>query len=468
MSERADVIVMGIGTCGEDLSLRLARAGLDVVGIEPNLIGGECAYWACIPSKMMIRASNLLAEARRIEGFAGHAEVTPDWSFVAERIRTGATGNWDDSYAVQRFEGAGGRLVRGYGRLSGPRCVTVGDEEYTAEQAIVIATGSQPIIPPIPGLDGIDYWTTHDAIQADPLPASLVILGGGAVGCELGQVFARFGVEVTIVDGEERLLSHEEPEASALITQTFEAEGISVRSGARVVSAEQRPEGTTLILDDGRTCSGERLLIATGRRPDASALGLETLGVEATGSFVPVDEWLRVSDGVWSIGDATGKGMLTNVAMYQASIVVAQILGNETPPADYRAHPRVTFTDPEVGSVGMTEAQAHETGIEVDVVTKTGPTFRGWIHGPGGEGVIKLIVDRNEGVLIGATAVSQHGGEVLGMLATAVHARVPVQTLNHMIYGFPTFTGGVGEAIGAHARGLVTVLDPDASPLFTD
>ena len=198
--EQVEVIVRGLGTGGEDLALQLAEAGLDVVGIEAQLLGGECAYWACIPSKMMIRAANLLQEARRVEGVAGRAEVTPDWAPVASRIREEASGDWDDSIAVARFEGNGGRFIRGRGRITGPRTVAVDDQSFTATRGIVIATGSRPVIPPIPGLADVEYWTTHDAIKAEELPESMLVLGGGAVGCELGQVFSRFGVEVTIVE----------------------------------------------------------------------------------------------------------------------------------------------------------------------------------------------------------------------------------------------------------------------------
>src|SRR5918994_1992379 len=202
----ADVVLLGVGTCGEDLGLRLLGEGLDVVGIEDELLGGECAYWACIPSKMMIRAADLLQEARRVEGVAGHADVTPDWTPVAKRIREEASGDWDDTVAVGRFEDKGGRFVRGRGRLMDARTVTVGERSFTATRGIVIATGSKPVIPPVAGLAEVDYWTTHDAIKTEELPGSMIVLGGGSVGCELGQVFSRFGVDVTIVEGRDRLL----------------------------------------------------------------------------------------------------------------------------------------------------------------------------------------------------------------------------------------------------------------------
>jgi pyruvate/2-oxoglutarate dehydrogenase complex dihydrolipoamide dehydrogenase (E3) component len=462
--ERVDVVVVGMGTCGEDIGLRLAMAGLDVVGIEPALLGGECAYWACIPSKMMIRAAKLLQEARRANGVAGHAEVVPDWAPVARRIREEASGGWDDSTAVARFEGRGGRFVRGRGTLTGPATVAVGGRDFEASRAIVIATGSTPAIPPIPGLEDISYWTTHEAIQAEKLPASLIVLGGGAVGCELGQVFARFGVEVTIVEALGRLLPSEEPEASAGVTSAFEAEGIAVRTGTRVESVERMGESVGLVLDETRL-GAERLLVVTGRTANVEGLGLDAAGIKGSSGAVPVDERLRAGEGIWAIGDVTGKGMFTHTALYQASIAAADILGEDPPGAEYRSLPRAVFTDPEVGAVGLTEAQARDEGIDTVVTVKNVPaTFRGWLHGPGNEGVVKLVADRTTGGLVGATAVGPLGGEVLGLLSVAVHARVPLATLRHMIYAFPTFHGAVGEALGAYARGIGTVIDPSFEP----
>jgi pyruvate/2-oxoglutarate dehydrogenase complex dihydrolipoamide dehydrogenase (E3) component len=455
-----DVIVLGVGTCGEDLSLRLLGAGLDVVGIEAALVGGECAYWACLPSKMMIRAANILQEARRVDGTAGQAEVTPDWDLLAARVRAEVTGGWDDSFAVQRFEGRGGRLVHGRGVLTGPRTVTVGDQSFTARRGIIIATGSKPAIPPIPGLAEVDFWTTHDVIRAERLPKSLIVLGGGAVGCELGQLLARFGVDVTIVEAGDRLLPAEEREASEALEAAFGAEGIDVFTGAAVQRVGSGDGSILATLDGGAELAGERLLVATGRSVDLSGLGLESVGLDGTARFIPVDERMRVADGIWAMGDVTGKAMFTHVALYQSAIVAAAILGEDRPPARYDAVPRATFTDPEVGAVGMTESQALAAGRDVVVVVKQLPaTFRGWLHGSGG-GIIKVIADRETGVLVGATAVGPHGGEMLGLLSLAVHAGVPLAELRSMIYAFPTFYGGIGEALGAYGRGLSVAIDP--------
>lgn len=457
----ADVVVVGVGTCGEDLSLRLLDAGLEVVGIESALVGGECAYWACLPSKRMIRMATLLAESRRANGRGGRVDAAPVWDLVARQVRNEVTGGWDDTVAAQRFGQRGGHLVRGRARLVGPDTVSVDDQEIRARRGIVIATGSTPAIPPIPGLGNFDYWTTHDVIQLATLPDSLIVLGGGAVACELGQVLARYGVHVTLVEAADRLLPAEEPEASHAVTTALKTDGISVYTGSganRVVATE---DSFAVTLADGYRLEASRLLVATGRRAQLADLGLETVGIDAGERFIAVDERMRAGDGIWAMGDVTGKGMLTHVALYQSAIAAADILGLSHPPARYDAVPRVTFTDPEVGSVGLTESAATAAGLNVAVVVKQLPaTFRGWLHATGNEGVVKLVVDKGTGLLVGATTVGPHGGELLGLLGLAVHARVPLSDLRSMIYAFPTFYGAVGEAIGAYGRGLTTVLDP--------
>ncbi len=361
-ADTADVIVLGMGPGGEDLAERLADAGLDVVGIDDRLLGGECPYWGCVPSKMMIRAANLLTEGRRISGMAGTSTVVADWAPVATRIRDEATDDWDDRAAVERFEGKGGRFVRGHGRLDGPKRVLVGDRGITARRGIVVNTGTAPFVPPITGLAGTPYWTNREAIEADVLPASLVILGGGAIGIELGQVFARFGSRVTVVEGTDRLLPPEEPEAGALMARILESEGITVRTSARATGVSHDGSVFEVTLEGGGPVTGERLLVATGRHVDLAGIGAESIGVAVDGRALPVDDHMRVCDGVWAIGDITGKGAFTHMSMYQADIVVRQFLDQPVTPADYRAVPRVTFTDPEVGSVGLSEAAARCRG----------------------------------------------------------------------------------------------------------
>jgi pyruvate/2-oxoglutarate dehydrogenase complex dihydrolipoamide dehydrogenase (E3) component len=445
----ADVIVIGMGSGGEDVGGRLAEAGLTVIGIESSLVGGECPYWGCIPSKMMIRAANLLQEGRRVNDLAGSATVEPDWGPVARRIREQATGNWDDTVAVERFESKGGHFVRGRGRIVGPGRVAVDDREFAASRGIVIATGTTPAVPPIPGLAETDYWTNHDAIEVEELPSSLIVLGAGAIGSELAQVFSRFGVDVTQIEALDRMVPHEEPEAGEVLQSAFEGEGIAVHTGARAEKVIQGGDGIVVSVLDGTDLTAERLLVAAGRATDLAGLGAAEIGIDVDAKFVEVDDHMRAGEGVWAVGDATGAGLFTHIALYQSRIAVADILGEEPTPADYAALTRVTFTDPEIGAVGLSEATARDQGIDVATATKrVDETARGWIHGTGNEGVIKLVVDRERRTLVGATSVGPHGGEVLSMLALAVHAQVTVDDLRRMIYAYPTFHKGVEDALG--------------------
>lgn len=454
-AEEVDVVVIGLGPGGEDAAGRLAEAGLNVVGVEAGLVGGECPYWGCIPSKMMIRAAGLLAEGRRIPGMAGDASVRPDWAPVAERIRREATDTWNDTVAADRFTGKGGRLVRGTGRITAPGEVTVGDRVFHARKGIVIAAGTVPVVPPIEGLAGTPYWTNRGAIEAEQVPESLLVLGGGAIGVELAQVFARFGVAVTVIEASDRLLAVEEPESGALLGEIFEKEGITVRTGSRATRVAHDGRRFTLRLngdDTGEALTAERLLVATGRRTDLAALGVAAIGLDERARALPVDGRLRVAPGVWAIGDIAGKGAFTHMAMYHSGIVVRDILGLDGPPAEYHAVPRVTFTDPEIGAVGSTERQAREQGLNVRTGTAQIPvSSRGFIHKAGNAGFIKLVEDADRGVLVGATSAGPNGGEVLGALAVAVHGRVPTERLEHMIYAYPTFHRAIGDAVRALA-----------------
>jgi pyruvate/2-oxoglutarate dehydrogenase complex dihydrolipoamide dehydrogenase (E3) component len=443
-----DVVVVGLGVGGEEVAGRLAQAGLSVVGIEHRLLGGECPYWGCVPSKMMIRAANLLAETRRVPGMAGESTVDPDWSPVAKRIREEATDDWDDKVAVERFVGKGGRFIRGFGRLAGPGRVEVAGEVFQARRGVVIGTGTAPAVPPIEGLAGTPYWTNREAIEAEEVPDSLLILGGGAIGLELAQVYARFGATVTVVEALDRLLAMEEPEASSLLAKVFAAEGIEAVTGVKATRVGYDGQQFTLTVHSGQKLVGQKLLVATGRRANLGDLGLSSVGLDEDARFINVDEWMRAGERLWALGDVTGHGAFTHVATYEADIVVRDILGQGGPAADYRALPRVTFTDPEVGAVGLTEAQAREQGVAVrtaytDLTTST----RGWIHKAGNQGFIKLVADADRSVLVGATSAGPVGGEVLGALAVAVHARVPVATLASMMYAYPTFHRAIQAAI---------------------
>ncbi len=444
----ADVVVIGMGPAGEHVAGRLAEAGLEVVGIDRELLGGECPYWGCVPSKMMIRSANLLAEARRIPSMAGSAEVQADWAPVAARIREEATADWDDDVAVKRFEGKGGLFLRGTGRLVGADLVEVAGTQIRSRRGVVVATGTTAAIPPIPGLADAPYWTNREAIGTESVPASLIVLGGGAIGVELAQVFARFGAQVTVLEAQEQLLPLEEPESGALLAAALEEDGLHIRSGVGADAVAHGSEGFEVQLADGSTMRADRLLVATGRRVDLSSFGAGAIGIDEEARALEVDDHLRVTDGVWAVGDVTGRGAFTHVGMYQANIAIADILGRPHVPADYRGLPRVTFSDPEIGSVGLTERAAREAGLDVAVSTvDVGGTARGWIHKAGNQGLIKLVADRSNGVLVGATSAGPAGGEVLGLLTLAVHARVPLATLRTMIYAYPTFHRGVEDAL---------------------
>lgn len=453
MTEKLDVIVIGMGPGGEEVAEQLAAAGLAVAGVEHNLVGGECPYWGCIPSKAIIRAADALAEAGRVPLLAGTASVTPDWAPVARRLRDVITDNWNDRVAVERLERKGGHLYRGTGRLVGPGRVAVGDTLLEASRAVVIGTGTSAAIPPIPGLDQVEYWTNREIIETERLPASLLVMGGGAVGLELAQAAARFGTRVTVVEALDRILTLEEPEASKLIQTVFEREGIEVLTGARVESASKAEAGMRLTLAGGRGLEAERVLVATGRRANLRDLGLETVGLDPAERFIPVDDHLRAAPGIWAVGDVTGKGAFTHVAVYQARIAIADILRRANPVADYAALPRVTFTDPEVGAVGLTESQARKQSIRIRTgYSPLSDSTRGFIHGPGNDGFIKLIEDADSGVLIGGTTSGPSGGEMLSMLSVAVAGKVPTERLRHMIWAYPTFHRGIEGALQALAE----------------
>jgi pyruvate/2-oxoglutarate dehydrogenase complex dihydrolipoamide dehydrogenase (E3) component len=456
-----DLIVVGLGPGGEDIAEEVARAGWSVLGIDERLVGGECPYFGCIPSKMMLRGAELLAEARRIEGMAGYAELQPDFAPVHRRIRDEATDDWDDRVAVERLEGTGATFVRGTARLDGRDAdgrvrVVVGGETYRGRH-VVIATGTAPALPPIDGLAELRessdlVWTNREAVKAETAPPSLVVLGGGAIGCELAQAFSRFGTKVSIVEPTERLLHPEEPDASEVVRAVFERGGIAVHCRAKPTAVARGGDGVEVTLDDGTVLTGSTLLVAAGRKPNLSDIGLETVDLDPAARSLTVDDHMRVADGIYAIGDITGHGQFTHVAVWQSRVLTAHLLDREDVFGGYHGLAWVTFTDPEVGRVGKTEEQARADGLRVRVgVQQIAYNSRGWIHGPGNDGFVKLVEDADRGVLVGATVVSPYGGELLGMLTVAVHAEVAIKTLATMHYAFPTLHRAVLEALRALA-----------------
>ncbi|QIX26884.1 NAD(P)/FAD-dependent oxidoreductase [Nocardioides sp. JQ2195] len=436
-----DVVVLGLGPGGESLATQLAKGGLQVVGVDRRLVGGECPYYGCIPSKMMIRAADALAEARRIDGLAGDATVRPDWSPVAARIRDEATTDWDDRVAVDRLEEAGVEFVRGHGRLTAPGVVQVDDQTYVAACGVVLNTGTEPAVPSIAGLEDTPFWTNREAVRVTDLPTSLIVIGGGAIGVELAQAFSRFGVQVTIVEAAPRVLAPEEPEASALVTRLLESEGIRVIVGAEIQQVGH--DGAFTVTVGGEELRSEQLLLATGRRNNLADVGLDTVGLDPAAKVLDVDEWMRAGERLWGIGDITGKGAFTHVSMYQADVAARDILGQGGSPADHRAVSRVTFSDPEVGSVGLTEQAARDRGGDIRTGLSEDFGARGWIAKA--DGLVKLVADGE--LLVGATSVGPSGGEVLSMLAAAVHAKIPVETLKTMHFAYPTFHRAVMTAL---------------------
>jgi len=449
--DTVDLVVIGLGPGGESLASQAASAGLSVVAVDKHLVGGECPYYGCIPTKMMVRASDALAEAHRVNELAGESTVVPSWTPVATRISQEATTDWDDTIAVERLQQAGATVHHGVGRLDGPGRVVValpdGSEvSYSARRGVVLNPGTRPAEPPIDGLTGTPFWTNRDAVRATSVPGSLVVLGGGPIGCELAQVFARFGSRVTVVQHGERLLGADEPEASTLLAQVFVDEGIRVLTSVEATTVSYAEGAFTVELSDGGSLTADQLLVGAGRVRNLDGLGLETVGL---GDDLSVDERMRAGDGLWAIGDVTGHGAFTHMSMYESAIAARDILGQEGPPATYHAVPHTTFTDPEVAGVGLTEARARDAGLTVRVgQTDLATSSRGFTHGPGATGLIKVVEDAARGVLVGATVVGPAAGEICSMLTLAVHAEIPVATLRSMIYAYPTFHRAVETALG--------------------
>jgi pyruvate/2-oxoglutarate dehydrogenase complex dihydrolipoamide dehydrogenase (E3) component len=448
MRENGRVVVLGAGSSGEHFvgALRALDADVEIVVVERALAGGECSYYACVPTKTLLRPTEALAAARIAPGAAEAVtgELDPERVFW---WRDQVTDGRDDTWHARWLTGQGAELVRGDARVLRPGVVAVEDREIEYGK-LVVATGSSPAVPPIPGLEDVDCWTSKDAVWAGEIPESLVVLGGGPVGCELAQFFRRMGSAVTIIDPNERLLPRLDADAGTLLHERFGEDGIDVRLETRAERVEPTSGGVRLDLSSGGTLAASRILVATGRRPNIQGFGLEALDVELTARGIVVDERMRASDDVWAIGDVAGVALLTHVGKYQARVAAANIAGRDMT-ADYRAIPASVFTDPQVASVGRTEGDA--------VVTSSYRMEGGRLstyERPLRPGLVKLAADAERRVLVGAVAVGPEASEWLGQVTLAVRAAVPLEVLLDTIHPYPTFS----EAIFSGLRELDSAL----------
>ena len=446
LPQEVDVVCLGGGVAGEAIAAGLEGSGLSVVVVERELVGGECPYWGCVPSKTLLRSGETLTEAGRARQLAAsRVDWDLDFPKVSKRVLWMAR-DLDDTRPAAALEATGAKLVRGVGNMVDLRTVEVGGEQYVARRAVVVANGGTAAIPPIPGLDQVRYWTNRQAAVPTEHPESLAVLGGGAIGVELGQAFARLGTKVTIIEGGARFLGLEEPEAGAALRPHLEADGITLIVGDGCTGVEASGTSVVIKLKSGTSLTAARLLVATGRRANFEAWAGTGLARTERGWLKVDPETLEAHDGVYGAGDVTGLGGFTHLAYYHGQIVARRIRGEDAR-ADHVAIPRVTFTDPEVASVGLTEAAARERGI--DVITATADpaeSARGYIH-DFHQGALKLVGDRGRGALVGATLVTPRAGEILGELVLAIKTGTPLKTLSDVIHPFPAFNRILGAAL---------------------
>jgi len=430
-----DAVVIGAGPGGESVIPTLAGAGLKVAVVERDLVGGTCAYWGCIPSKTLLRPGGIDIEARH--GF-GTGEAELNWPEIA-RYRNWMVRDWNDSQQVEDLRRKGIDFFRGEAVIDGPGRVKVGSTEL-ATKRIVVATGSDPAILPIDGLDEIGYWTNREATSFQQVPRSILILGGGAIGCELGQAMRAFGTDVTIVEATDQLLGRESKRAAGFLEKSFEAQGIALRLGRKAVRFAADSGKKVATLDSGETLSAHEVLVATGRKPNVTGIGLENVGAKSTRKGIEVDHYCRAADNVWAVGDVTGVAGFTHVADYQGQIACADILGRPRP-ANYSDIPSVTFTDPEVASVGISQASAAPEGMDVvEAFAPLSAASRTYTYGERYEGGLNLVADRQAKVLVGAWAVGPLAGEWMQPASLAVRGKIPIDVLADTMLAFPTFT----------------------------
>jgi pyruvate/2-oxoglutarate dehydrogenase complex dihydrolipoamide dehydrogenase (E3) component len=455
---KADVVILGAGSGGEMMAPLLTAAGKSVIIIEKLLIGGQCPFYSCMPSKSMLRSAISRYEARRTYENGGTSrglDLDSDrdaYSRAAER-RNVITEHGNDQSKEKSLLDSGVKIIRGHGSITAPNVVTVNgqDIEFTD---LVISTGSHPKVPAIKGLSGIGYWGSDEATTINEWPQSLTIIGGGPVGCELAQMFSRFGCEVTLIEPQERLIGHEEPEVSEELRRFFELEGIRVVTGKEIVHISQAKDGRFLIkLEDGAQFDSEKLLVSTGRSPSTKDIGLEILGIEVgeEGQIVTdLNLQVKGSEHIWAVGDVTGIGPFTHTANYQGRIAVNAICG-ENVEANYSALPRAVYTDPSVCSVGVGFDAAVKSGMDViKAINSLDNVSRSQTDGNNG-GVLVLVADKKSQMLIGASAIGMHAEEWLSEAFLAIRAKVPLPVLVDVVHPFPSY----GEVMEAALRELL-------------
>ncbi|MCH7232126.1 NAD(P)/FAD-dependent oxidoreductase [Glycomyces sp. L485] len=446
MGEHFDTVVIGMGPGGEVAASRLLKAGRRVAVVEQELIGGECAYWACIPSKTLLRSAEINEHARRTPGVRS-AQV--DWAEAAQWRDTMIRG-LDDRKQREDYERRGAAVLRGRARIAGSGRVVVGDRELDCDH-IVVATGSEPMVPPIEGLEEAEVWTNREATSTTELPGRAVVIGGGPVGCEIAQYLRRFGADVTVVELADALVAREDPRVGALLARGLAEEGVKIHLKTEIKCVYRDGDAHVVSLDDGTTVGCDVVIAASGRRPRTAGIGLETVGLDATpGHPIEVDRHCRAADGVWAVGDVTGAMPFTHVAKYQGRVAADTILGKHRT-ARYDGIPRVVFTDPEIAAVGLTEEQARERGVktvttEIDLAETLA---RPWTLQKKPGGALGLIADADRRVLLGAWAVAPFAAEWIHQAALGVRAAIPVEVLHDQIAQFPTYAEGFQVALAS-------------------